>query len=168
MLRGEFHKSLPLLLTGQQLSVLRSAIQTYDSNGNFVINEYDAYIDLYDLAHTLVMSNTLDDPTVVVAAQQLLTNLDHFVLHRADWHASGSFFNAGHSFQIDLDRSGGIGIYYPYSSENNSGSTYQQYINHQLFHITENWGWATFVGQIQPATAAAPTLTPWFLPIVRH
>ena len=24
MLRGEFHKSLPLLLTGQQLSVLRS------------------------------------------------------------------------------------------------------------------------------------------------
>ena len=35
MLRGEFHKSLPLLLTGQQLSVLRSLVY-YSSSTHFL------------------------------------------------------------------------------------------------------------------------------------
>lgn len=35
MLRGEFHKSLPLLLTGQQLSVLRSLVY-YSSSMHFL------------------------------------------------------------------------------------------------------------------------------------
>ena len=35
MLRGEFHKSLPLLLTGQQLSVLRSLVY-YSSSAHFL------------------------------------------------------------------------------------------------------------------------------------
>ena len=35
MLRGEFHKSLPLLLTGQQLSVFRSLVY-YSSSTHFL------------------------------------------------------------------------------------------------------------------------------------
>ena len=50
MLRGEFHKSLPLLLTGQQLSVLRSLVY-YSSSMHFLfetgirLTRYDKFVN---------------------------------------------------------------------------------------------------------------------------
>ena len=50
MLRGEFHKSLPLLLTGQQLSVLRSLVY-YSSSTHFLfetgirLTRYDKFVN---------------------------------------------------------------------------------------------------------------------------
>lgn len=133
---------------GATLIDIRNQVQTYDSSGNFVLNQYDAYVDLYDLAERLIQGNPLDDPSVVTAAEAVLAQIATFVIHQADWHASGSFLEIGHRYTYDLTRSHGIAIYYPYSSNYPAGSAYHNYIANKLFFTGVGWAWVTFVGKL--------------------
>lgn len=112
---------------------VRQQAQTFDSDGNVIINDADTYIDLDHWA-SLVQAQIGDD-AVQHAASTLLTIIPSFVI--AEHHNSGSY--SGHA--VNLDNAHGVAIYYPTTP---SATTYQTYARGDLTFPSDT-GWSAFL-----------------------
>jgi len=132
------------------MSAVRSATQKLDSRDYFKINDYDEYLDLYDL--TLRLQEHLTNSSVLATTPGLLEALDSFIV--AAYHDNGTGGAPAPSDQ-SLSNTHGISIYFP-----PDGGTwdYSYYVNNRLFHFTTESLWDEFLNSLYGTKQPLPPL----------
>jgi hypothetical protein len=129
-------------LTLASLNAIRQASQTFESNGDYVNNQLDLYVDLADWVRHV--RDTVASPSVHEAAEELLvaltgsqpliiTSLAESDLLPAQY-ANGAY--------IDLAGSNGLSIFYP---QQHDTWAFQSYVTNQLFSFTSVSRWPNFL-----------------------
>ncbi|MEZ4663562.1 MAG: clostripain-related cysteine peptidase [Caldilineaceae bacterium] len=133
----------------QALREIRNQVQLYDA-GDYLITPNDSYVDLPGLAAAL---QDHPDSAVAAAAAEVLNASAPFVLSTHHSSAPVPFYSVdrAETITVDVSRSRGLAIYYPYSSRVEPGA-YTRYVDDQLFYwATVDWGWRAFLDQSLPA-----------------
>ena len=110
------------------LAGLREQVQTFDANGDLQLTTTDDYVDLADWVR--LVEGGVNDAGVRQAAGRVRQALRPFVVRER--HASG----AHRGNVIELERAGGVGIYYPWQP---SARVYQDYVRGGLTFPTDTW-----------------------------
>jgi len=129
----------------RQLAQLRESVQKYDSGGitEFDIDAEDEYVDLGAWA-AAISTHLAHENELAAASRQVTASLARFVHY--EHHGSGLIRDQqAELYNISLEDSHGIGIYYPKSTTSASSSAYRDYQENKLFHITKGWGWTNFL-----------------------
>ncbi|MEM7535770.1 MAG: clostripain-related cysteine peptidase [Chloroflexota bacterium] len=125
-----------------EIHAIRENAQIYDT-GNYVLDvQEDYYVDIGSFAKELAV---LEENTINFSADYVLNTLSSFVSYFR--YASGQFYNELNQgiIQIDLDKSHGIGIFYP-DSKYSAGEIFGAYTEERVFpNLTSNWGWKDFL-----------------------
>lgn len=198
------------------LDDVRARSQQFESDNNYDINELDAYIDLAEWATLLQSANISDSVNVAVIdhtlfdlaqaeATKLLALLPKLVVahHTSTQTILSPIYlppeqqkRYTEGILVDLARSHGISIYYPYASrvpqiasstarqagsEQRLNETYDDYINDRTFDLTRASFWNEFlrlvVGEQKTVTEQEPEPGPLapltavrqlFLPLIRR
>ncbi|MEM7539215.1 MAG: hypothetical protein AAF639_44065 [Chloroflexota bacterium] len=133
------------VIRSQELLNQRSKVQIYDSGdaSDYKIEEdKDSYVDLMGLA--LELENFHDDD-IASDARDLVQKLNDFIAYKRS--QTGTYWNdyTNETIAINLDKSKGLAIYYPYSGEM-GGKSLTRYLGDDLFpNLTPNWGWKDFL-----------------------
>ncbi len=107
--------------------------QKFDSRDYMVIDNWDEYVDLWDLADRLEMR--ISNSTVRIAAQKVKAAVEDAVV--VERHADG-----GTPYAWDLSGSHGVAIYFP---PMRGGWGYQQYVEEHPFAFTAEGQWDEFL-----------------------
>jgi hypothetical protein len=163
-------------LSPARLDTIRQASQHFESNGDYVNNQLDLYLDLVDW--TRRVRDGVSSPAVRDAAAALLAQLigaqQLIITSRAasdplpPQYAGGAY--------IDLSNSSGLSIFYPQRQDT---TAFQNYVANRLFSFTNVSRWPSFLtagrGLLCPGCAPEPLPRPLpplsaqrqvFLPIV--
>jgi hypothetical protein len=167
-----------------QLEALRSESQKFDSDGNFVNNDLDGYVDLLDWVVRVRDANLTQ--AITAEANKLINELEgpigippFIVANEAQSNYLPSQYANG--AWIDVAEANGVSIYYPVTAtspptdtlslpptatqaEPRFSETYVDYLNNQLFDFTLVSRWDEFlaaaVGEPEPDELLAPRLGP--------
>jgi len=116
------------------LQEVRADAQSFDSDNDNQNNQDDLYIDLIDWASILRIK--VGDEDIQKSATDLIAELD-FVIGNSQVKGG----NIG-TVEAVLDRASGISIFYP---KDRLYTTYQRYINHELFEFSRHSKWRDFL-----------------------
>ncbi|MEM8529863.1 MAG: clostripain-related cysteine peptidase [Chloroflexota bacterium] len=130
----------------EQMSVVWQNTRKFESNGDWINNDEDWYIDL--VHWTEQMGQAHFPANVIQSAQELQTELtlsqQPFVIANAV--ASGSFplHIDKNGTYVDLSNSYGVSIFFPGKSERRTFA-YDGYKKNELFGFTESTSWTSFL-----------------------
>lgn len=135
------------------------ATQRFESNGDYVINELDMYVDLVDWASRLQIS--ISSPAVKNRAASLLnelTGLQPFIIAGSNRYRSDTLPpQYGGGAYINMTNAHGLSIFYPGTP---NSAVYDAYINDRIFNFTSDSRWRDFliagVGPLGPPVPLEP------------
>lgn len=138
------------------ISDVRQASQKFESNGDFVINELDLYVDLLDWSQRVEVSVPAVKPWAD-ALQNEINGSNPFVIANTNKAESRNLpLQYANGAYINVDQAHGLSIFYP--GQQNL-VVFDNYINDRIFSFTANSRWPDFliagVGVI-PAPVLAP------------
>lgn len=150
------------LVQYEEVRNVRNTSAHLESNGNYINDQDDAYIDLLDWG--LRIRSSILDPAIQQRAEALieeLRNPQSMIVHEAHRVGSGRLPSEYGGHYIDLSRINGISVFYP---SLNRGSIFNRYISHQLFEFTRHTRWSEFltsgVLMLDPGSGAEDDLDP--------
>ncbi|MEM7129089.1 MAG: 6-bladed beta-propeller [Chloroflexota bacterium] len=123
------------------LQTIWSATQKFESDGDYLISELDAYIDLVDWVQRIQDSPELADGAVATRAETLLSELARLIV--ANRAYSANLPDAyGNGAYIDLEEANGISIFYPATQ---ADPAFNQYGEHGIFAASRSSIWGAFL-----------------------
>lgn len=137
------------------IDAIRSASPHFESNGDYLNNELDLYVDL--LSWTNKIQLEVPSPAVKQRASELineLTGLRSFILPGSNRVGHGNlppkYANGAY---IDLSGARGVSIFYPSTQNSNA---FVGYINDRLYAFTSATRWADFLNAGVSSTGPGP------------